>query len=313
MSAVLNVNFIVQLLLSTVRMATPLLLVALAELYSERAGLVNIGLDGIMSIGALIGFLIGYKTGSPFLGVIAGAAAGIVINMIYAFCTITLCAEQSVYGMAINIFAPALASFIYRASFSDTSKVIQGVSMKAVPIPLLSRIPVLGDLFFNHALIVYLAYLLVPITAVFLNKTKAGLNFKAVGEYPKAAETLGVNVIRQKYLASVICGALAGIGGAYLTLCYTSIYSEGIVAGRGFIALSAVIFGRWMPGGVLAACLLFGFCDAMQIRLQLLCPGTPYQLLQMIPYLCTLIVLVVFGIRKGGPKANGKPYFREER
>ncbi len=313
MDAIMNVNFFVQLLLSSVRMATPILLVALAELYSERAGLVNIGLDGIMSIGALIGFLFGYMTGNPFVGILAGAMAGIAVNMIYAFCTVTLCAEQIVYGMAINIFAPALASFIYRAYFSDTSTVVQGVSMKAAAIPLLSKLPIVGDLFFNHSVLVYFAYLLVPLTAVFLNKTKAGLNFRAVGEYPKAAETLGVNVIRQKYLASIICGALAGTGGAYLTLCYTSTYSEGIVAGRGFIALSAVIFGRWTPGGVLLACLLFGFCDAIQIRLQLLSPGTPYQLLQMIPYICTLIALIVFGIRKNGPKANGQPYFREER
>lgn len=313
MDAIMNVNFFVQLLLSSVRMGTPILLVALAELYSERAGLVNIGLDGIMSIGALIGFLFGYMTGNPFVGILAGAMAGIAVNMIYAFCTVTLCAEQIVYGMAINIFAPALASFIYRAYFSDTSTVVQGVSMKAAAIPLLSKLPIVGDLFFNHSVLVYFAYLLVPLTAVFLNKTKAGLNFRAVGEYPKAAETLGVNVIRQKYLASIICGALAGTGGAYLTLCYTSTYSEGIVAGRGFIALSAVIFGRWTPGGVLLACLLFGFCDAIQIRLQLLSPGTPYQLLQMIPYICTLIALIVFGIRKNGPKANGQPYFREER
>lgn len=313
MNAFLNMNFLTELLLSTIRMATPILFVALAETYSERAGLVNIGLDGIMSFGALIGFLIGYRSGSPMVGILAGALSGIAINMIYAFCTIRLCAPQIVYGMAINIFAPALASFIYRLSFSDTSTLIQGVSMKALPIPVLSRIPFLGPLFFNHIPLVYAAYLLVPVTTVFFSRTKAGLNFKAVGEFPKAAETLGINVVLQKYLACVICGALAGIGGAYLTICYTSTYSEGIVAGRGFIALSAVIFGRWMPSGVLLACLLFGFCDALQIRLQLLSPSTPYQLLQMIPYLCTLFVLAFFGIRKSGPKANGQPYYREER
>lgn len=313
MEAFFNMNFLTELLLSTIRMATPILFVALAETYSERAGLVNIGLDGIMSFGALIGFLIGYKTGSPTTGILAGALSGVAINMIYAFCTIRLCAPQIVYGMAINIFAPALASFIYRLSFSDTSTLIQGVSMKAMPIPVLSSIPVLGPLFFNHIPLVYMAYLLVPATAVFFNRTKAGLNFKAVGEFPKAAETLGINVVLQKYIACVICGALAGIGGAYLTICYTSTYSEGIVAGRGFIALSAVIFGRWMPSGVMLACLLFGFCDALQIRLQLLSPSTPYQLLQMIPYLCTLFVLAFFGIRKSGPKANGQPYYREER
>lgn len=233
--------------------------------------------------------------------------------MIYAFCTITLCAEQTVYGMAINIFAPALASFIYRLSFSDTSTLIQGVSMEAFPIPVLSQIPVLGNILFNQSILVYAAYLMVPVTSVFLNKTRAGLNFKAVGEFPKAAETLGIHVVFQKYIACILCGAMAGIGGAYLTICYTSTYSEGIVAGRGFIALSAVIFGRWMPSGVLMACLLFGFCDALQIRLQLISPSTPYQILQMIPYLCTLFVLAFFGIKKSGPKANGQPYYREER
>ncbi|WP_312446073.1 ABC transporter permease [Lacrimispora sp.] len=313
MEAFLNLNFLVELLLSTVRMATPILFVALAETYSERAGLVNIGLDGIMSFGALVGFLIGFRTGSPMAGIAAGALSGIAINMIYAFCTIKLCAPQIVYGMALNILAPALASFIYRLSFSDTSTLIQGVSMKAVPIPVLSKIPIAGPVFFNHIPLIYFAYLLVPATAVFLNRTKAGLNYKAVGEFPKAAETLGINVILQKYIACIICGALAGIGGAYLTICYTSTYSEGIVAGRGFIALSAVIFGRWMPTGVMAACLLFGFCDALQIRLQLISPSTPYQILQMIPYLCTLFVLAFFGIKKSGPKANGQPYYREER
>ena len=313
MSSFFTANFLVELLLSAVRMATPILLVALAETYSERAGMVNIGLDGIMSIGALVGFLVGFRTGSPWAGILAGAAAGILVNMIYAFCTITLCAEQTVYGMAINIFAPALASFIYRLSFSDTSTLIQGVSMEAFPIPVLSQIPVLGNILFNQSILVYAAYLMVPVTSVFLNKTRAGLNFKAVGEFPKAAETLGIHVVFQKYIACILCGAMAGIGGAYLTICYTSTYSEGIVAGRGFIALSAVIFGRWMPSGVLMACLLFGFCDALQIRLQLISPSTPYQILQMIPYLCTLFVLAFFGIKKSGPKANGQPYYREER
>lgn len=313
MASFFTMNFLTELLLSTVRMATPILLVALAETYSERAGMVNIGLDGIMAIGALVGFLVGYETGSPWAGVLAGALSGIATNMIYAFCTITLCAEQTVYGMAINIFAPALASFIYRLSFSDTSTLIQGVSMGIMPIPVLSKIPVIGSIFFQQSPLVYGAYLLVAVTAVFLNRTKAGLNFKAVGEFPKAAETLGINVVLQKYIACIICGALAGIGGAYLTICYTSTYSEGIVAGRGFIALSAVIFGRWMPTGVMFACLLFGFCDTLQIRLQLLSPSTPYQILQMIPYLCTLFVLAFFGIKKSGPKANGQPYYREER
>lgn len=313
MEAIWNVNFIQELMLSMVRMATPILIVALAELYSERAGLVNIGLDGIMAFGSLVGFLTSYITGDPYLGILAGAVGGILINMVYAFCTITLGAEQIVYGMAINIFAPALASFIYKIYFGINSSLINSTLMSSLPIPLLSKIPILGNIMFNHTPIVYLAYLLVPITFVFFNKTKAGLNFKAVGEFPKAAESLGINVIRQKYLACTICGALAGIGGAYLTTCYISTYSDGVVSGRGFIALSAVIFGRWMPGGVLLAALLFGFTDALQLRMQVMSSGTPYQLLAMIPYLCTLFVLAFLGIKKAGPKANGRPYFKEER
>ncbi|KAF5059580.1 Branched-chain amino acid transport system / permease component [anaerobic digester metagenome] len=302
-----------ELILSTVRMATPILLVALAELYSERAGLVNIGLDGIMSFGALTGFMVCFLTGSPLLGIVAGACGGILVNMIYAYCTISLCAEQIVYGMAINIFAPAVASFIYRIYFGVSSTLAQGTLMKTVAIPVLKDIPFLGKLLFDQTPMVYFAYLMVIFTGIFFNKTKKGLNYKAVGEYPKAAETLGINVVRQKYVACIICGALAGIGGAYLTTCYVNTYSDGVVAGRGFIALSAVIFGRWSSGGVLLACLLFGFCDALQLRLQILSTSTPYQLFQMIPYVCTLVALAMFGIKKAGPKANGKPYLREER
>lgn len=313
MDAVFNMIFFQELLLSTVRMATPILIVALAELYSERAGQVNIGLDGIMAFGSLVGFLTCFITGSPYLGILAGAAGGILINMVYAFCTISLGAEQIVYGMAINIFAPALASFIYKIYFGINTTLAQATLMGTVPVPFLSKIPVLGTVLFNHTPIVYLTYLLVPLSYVFFNKTKAGLNYKAVGEFPKAAESLGINVIRQKYLACIICGALAGIGGAYLTTCYISTYSDGVVSGRGFIALSAVIFGRWMPGGVLLAALLFGFTDALQLRLQVMSSNTPYQLLAMLPYLCTLFVLAFLGIKKAGPMANGKPYFREER
>ncbi len=306
-------DFASEMILSTVRMATPILLVALAELYSERAGLVNIGLDGIMTFGALAGFLVCYVTGSPYLGILAGAIGGMLVNMIYAFCTITLRAEQIVYGMAINIFAPAVAAFIYRIYFGVSSTLAQGTLMAPIAVPVLKDIPLIGGVLFNQTPMVYFAYLMVIVTAIFFSRTKAGLNFKAVGEFPRAAETLGINVIQQKYIAAIICGMMAGIGGAYLTTCYVNTYSDGIVAGRGFIALSAVIFGRWSSSGVLLACLLFGFCDALQLNLQVMSTDTPYQLFQMIPYLCTLIALSVFGIRKAGPKSSGKPYYREER
>ena len=306
-------TFLSNLILAGVRMATPLIFLALAELYSQRAGLVHIGLEGLASIGSLVGFLVSLITGSPLLGVAAGAAAGTLVNMIYAYATITLCAEQIVYGMAINIFAPALAAFIYRVYFGAGSELVQVALMETVAIPGLKDIPFLGPLLFDQTPMVYLAYALVIFTAIYFNKTKSGLNFKAVGEHPKAAATLGINVIGVRYAASVICGALAGMGGAYLTTCYTTTYVDGNVAGRGFIALAAVIFGRWSAGGVLLACLFFGFCDALQIRLQVGSFGVPYQFFQMIPYLATVVVLGVIGMRKAGPKASGKPYRREER
>lgn len=306
-------EFISNLLLASVRMATPLIFLALAELYSQRAGLVHIGLEGLASIGSLVGFLVSLITGNPLLGVLAGAAAGILVNMIYAYATITLCAEQIVYGMAINIFAPALASFIYRVYFGAGSELVQVSLMET----LASRMGITANgfvakLFLDQTPMVYLAYLLVVFTVIYFNRTKSGLNYKAVGEYPKAAATLGIDVIGIKYTASVICGALAGIGGAYLTTCYTTTYVDGNIAGRGFIALAAVIFGRWNAGGVLIACLFFGFCDALQIRLQVGSYNIPYQFFQMIPYIATVVVLAAIGVKKAGPKSCGKPYRKEE-
>ena len=300
--------FITNLILASVRMATPLIFLSLAELYSQRAGLVHIGLEGLAAIGSLAGFLVSLITGNPLLGVLAGAAVGILVNMIYAYATVNLCAEQIVYGMAINIFAPALAAFIYRVYFGAGSELVQVGLMTTLS----ALLGVTSDNFVVRLLLdqtpmVYLAYGLVIFTAVYFNKTKSGLNYKAVGEYPKAAATLGINVVGVKYAASVICGALAGIGGAYLTTCYSTTYTDGNVAGRGFIALAAVIFGRWSAGGVLLACLFFGFCDALQIRLQVGSYGIPYQFFQMIPYIATVVVLTVIGMKRRAPRAWASP------
>ena len=273
-------EFVMNIILSSVRMATPLIFLALAELYSQRAGLVHIGLEGLASIGSLVGFLVSLITGSPMLGVLAGAAVGILVNM-------------------INIFAPALAAFIYRVYFGAGSELVQVGLMNTLS----SSLGITSDNFLVRLLLdqtpmVYLAYGLVIFTVIYFNRTKSGLNYKAVGEYPKAAATLGINVIGVKYAACVICGALAGIGGAYLTTCYANTYVDGNVAGRGFIALAAVIFGRWSGAGVLLACLFF---------------GVAYQFFQMIPYIATVVVLAGIGMKKAGPKSSGKPYLKEER
>ncbi len=306
-------SFISNLLLATIRMAVPLIFIATAELYSERAGMVNIGLEGLAAIGSLVGFLMCFITGSAWIGILCGAIAGILVNMIYAFATVTLCANHTVYGMAINIFAPALASFINRVFFGTGGQLNQVKAMDTFSIPVLKDIPFLGKLLFNHTPMVYLAFILVIFTSIYFNRTKSGLNYKSVGEHPKAAATLGIPVIRIKYISCVICGALAGIGGAYLTTCYSNTFVEGSTAGRGFIGLAAVIFGRWDAVGVMLACLFFGFCDALQIRLQVMSIGIPYQFFQMIPYVATVIVLSILGGKKSGPAAKGQPYRSEER
>ena len=293
--------------------AVPILLAALGEVFSERAGLVNIGLEGIMAVGAFVAFAVGKVTGNLWLGLLAGMAAGVAVNMIYAFCAITLCSDQTVTSMAVNILAPAIALFGYNLFVGSNPDNATGAQMASIAIPVLSDIPVIGNGLFDQTLLAYLAFLLVPCVSFFFKRFRAGLSFRSVGENPQAAETLGINVIRVKYLACVVCGALTAAGGAFLTICYTPIYTDGIVAGRGFIALATVIFGRWSAVGVMLASLLFGFFDGLNVALQASFQSAPVMFFKMIPYVFTIIALMFFGSKHGGPKACGKPYFRESR
>lgn len=293
--------------------AVPILLASLGEVFSERAGLVNIGLEGIMAVGAFTAFAVGKVTGNLWIGLLAGMAAGVVVNMIYAFCTVTLCSDQVVTSMAINILAPAVALFGYNLFVGSNPDNATGAQMPSIAIPGLSDIPVIGNGLFNQSLLAYLAFLLVPVVWFFFKRFRAGLSFRSVGENPQAAETLGINVVRVKYVACIVCGALAAAGGAFLTICYTPIYTDGIVAGRGFIALATVIFGRWSAVGVMLASLLFGFFDGLNVALQASFQSAPVMFFKMIPYIFTIVALMFFGSKHGGPKANGKPYFRESR
>lgn len=293
--------------------AVPILLASLGEVFSERAGLVNIGLEGIMAVGAFTAFAVGKVTGNLWVGLLAGMAAGVVVNMIYAFCTVTLCSDQVVTSMAINILAPAVALFGYNLFVGSNPDNATGAQMPSIAISGLSDIPIIGNGLFNQSLLAYLAFLLVPVVWFFFKRFRAGLSFRSVGENPQAAETLGINVVRVKYVACIVCGALAAAGGAFLTICYTPIYTDGIVAGRGFIALATVIFGRWSAVGVMLASLLFGFFDGLNVALQASFQSAPVMFFKMIPYIFTIVALMFFGSKHGGPKANGKPYFRESR
>ena len=290
--------------------AVPILLASLGEVFSERAGLVNIGLEGIMAVGAFTACKV---TGNLWIGLLAGMAAGVIVNMIYAFCTVTLCSDQVVTSMAINILAPAIALFGYNLFVGSNPDNATGAQMPSIAIPGLSDIPIIGNGLFNQSLLAYLAFLLVPVVWFFFKRFRAGLSFRSVGENPQAAETLGINVVRVKYVACIVCGALAAAGGAFLTICYTPIYTDGIVAGRGFIALATVIFGRWSAVCVMLASLLFGFFDGLNVALQASFQSAPVMFFKMIPYIFTIVALMFFGSKHGGPKANGKPYFRESR
>ena len=293
--------------------AVPILLAALGEVFSERAGMVNIGLEGIMAVGAFVAFAVGKVTGNLWLGLLVGMAAGVLINMIYAFCTVTLCSDQVVTSMAVNILAPAIALFGYNLFVGSNPENATGAQMPNIAIPGLCDLPVIGNGMFNQSLLAYIAFLLVPVVAFFFKRCRAGLSVRSVGEKPQAAETLGINVIRTKYVACILCGALAAAGGAFLTICYTPIYTNGIVAGRGFIALATVIFGRWSAVGVMLASLLFGFFDGVNVALQAQFQSAPVMFFKMIPYIFTIVALVFFGSKHAGPKANGQPYNRESR
>lgn len=310
LSNLFTLSFLTELLSSSLRMTTPILYTSLGEVFSQRAGITNIGLEGLMVMGAVSSFIGVSLTGSLLLGVLIAIACGIAINALFAYCVIYRQSDQIVMGMALNILAAGFASFLYRAVFgiSQTPEKVEGFT--SIHIPLLSDIPVIGEVLFSQNVLLYLAILLVPVCSFVLFRTPFGLRLRSVGEYPKAADSMGVKVYRMRFLGCVIGGALGALGGAYLSVAYMNMYVDNLVSGRGYIALAAVIFGKWNPKGVLLATLLFGFTDALQMRLQAMSLGIPYQFMAMLPYVVTLIALVCFVGKSVGPAANTVNYVR---
>jgi len=295
------------LLQATVRMAAPLTFTAVGETYGERAGVINIGLEGLMLIGAVAAYAVAFASGSIWLGVLAAGLAAMVFGMLFGVVTITLGANQIVAGAALNLVGLGLSSFIYRAFFGTvTGRAIQ--PLESVKIPLLSQIPVLGPVLFEQNMLVYLALLLAPAAALVLNRTMLGLAIRSVGEHPKATATAGLSVIGLRYGAVAFGALLAGVGGAYLSVAYANQFVENMVAGRGFIALAIVVFGRWSPMGALWASLLFGFTFALQLRLQAANVQIAYQFLQILPYVATIVAMILLRGQSAQPKALGAPY-----
>lgn len=285
--------FSFELIPSTIRLATPLLLAAIGGLFSERSGVVNIALEGIMLAGAFTAAAMTHFAGDPWIGLISAIAAGMFVAGIHAVACIRFKADQVVSGMAINILllgVPALLSGAFFQSTGATPQIPKANLMQTVPI--------------------VLAFGAVPVTWYILNRTRFGLRLRAVGENPEAADTAGVSVARIRYTAVLLSGALAAIGGAYLSIGQSSLFTRNMTAGRGFIALAALIFGKWRPVQTMLACVLFGFAEAVSIQMQGVTP-IPVQFIQIIPYVLTMVVLVGFIGVSRAPRALGQPYRKE--
>jgi len=303
-------TLIISLLASTIRLATPLLLAALGGLYSERAGVINIALEGIMLAGAFTAATITYFSHSPWIGLSAAIISGALVALIHGVACIRFRADQVVSGTAINILFLGIPALLCGALFDTTSGTPQLPRSETLPdwnIPVLQSIPGLNQILSGHKPVVYFALILVVATYFVLYRTRFGLRLRAVGEHPEAADTAGVSVVRMRYWGVLISGMLAGLAGAYLSIGQNSVFTRNMTGGRGFIALAALIFGKWHPVGALAACLLFGFADAVQIRMQGVV-DIPNQFVQLIPYVLTMVVLAGFMGRANPPKALGAPY-----
>lgn len=295
-------SFLTLLLVSAVALAAPLLFTALGELISETAGVINIQLEGMMLCGAFFGVLGTYWTGSVVGGFAFAAAGGAALAAIHGLLCFVFRANQVVSGVVLNIFALGVTSFLLSSVLAErVSKSI--ASLDDIAIPGLSELPVVGPAFFDQDVMVYLAMLLVPAVWWLLRRTSAGLALAAAGERPRAAESLGVSVARTRWAAVMAAGVLAGIGGGQLALAGIGFFTQNMTAGRGFIALAAVIFGRWKPVPVAGAVLLFAVADAFQVRAGALGIDVPYQFLVMLPYLVTLLALAGL-LRRMRPPAS---------
>jgi ABC-type uncharacterized transport system permease subunit len=305
-----NVDFVTLLLTAGIALSAPLLFAAIGELISETAGVINIQLEGMMLVGAFCGVFAGAATGSVVAGFAGAAVGGVALAALHGVICFTFRANQVVSGVLLNVLALGLTTFGLVTLLDDNAGA--GVNtLEPIEIPLLSSIPVVGRALFRQNVMVYVALLLVPVVWYVLRKTAIGLMLRAAGERPLAAESLGVRVNVTRWAALTACGALAGIGGAQLVLAGLGAFTQNVTAGRGFIALAAVVFGRWRPGATLAAVLLFAIADAFQVRAQALDIDVPYQFLVMLPYLMTIVGLVVMTGRARAPLSLGVNFVRD--
>lgn len=290
---------------STIRQATPLVLGALCGLLGERSAVINIGIEGQMLLGAFVGFLVNVWTGNLFVAVSAALLTGAVMGLLLAYMSVTLKMDQIIGGTVINILALGLTGYFYQVGLTTEGK------LQPIALGPLADIPVVGPALFNNPPITYATFVLVMVVHYVLFYTKWGLRTRAVGEHPRAADTLGVNVFKVRYVNVILGGAIAGLAGAFLTLEAVGSFERAMTNGRGFVALAVMIFGKFTPLGAWGAALLFGFANAMQTQLQFADIQVAHQFIGMLPYVLTIIVLSGFVGRTRVPAADGVPYDKE--
>ncbi|RME48996.1 MAG: ABC transporter permease [Chloroflexi bacterium] len=309
MGGLLSAQVLIGILTSGMRLATPYLYAAIGETFGQRSGVLNLGVEGIMLMGAYAGFYTVFTTGSLLLGLLAAMLVGGLLGLFMAFISVTLQAEQGISGIGVYLFGLGMSDLLFQKTLG-TVETVSG--FPSIHIPVLSDIPVIGQILFSHNLLVYGAFALVPIAWFVLNKTTLGLNIRAVGENPEAADSLGVSVSRVRYFTVTLGGVLSGVAGASLSIALLNVFQQNLTNGIGFIAVALVYFGGWRPMGVLAGSLLFSMVNALQVWVQTLGIPVPSEIAVMMPYVLTILVLVIAVQRVRPPTALTKPFERGE-
>lgn len=299
------------MLSSAVLLAVPITLGAFSGILAERSGIINISIEGMMLMASMAAAIVGSVTKSPLLGLLGGILSSILLALILGVLSIKYKVNQTISGTVINIFSAGMTAFISQKFLQHIQGLNNPKMFTRVPLPVLADIPLVGPILFNQNIFVYLMFIILIVLQLALFQTRWGLRLRSVGEHPKAADTLGINVIRTRYMGVVLSGLVAGIAGAFFTLGSVGRFDEGMTAGKGFIGLAAMIFGNWMPLGSLGAGLLFGFADAIGSKLSLLGSVIPPQFMAMAPYLITMIVLAGFIGKGQAPAAEGEAYEKE--
>jgi simple sugar transport system permease protein len=305
----ISTTVLVGILASGIRLATPYLYAAIGETFGQRSGVLNLGVEGQMLLGAFASFYIVFKTGNLGLGILAAMVVGALMGLAMAFVTVHLRAEQGISGIGFYLFGLGMSDLLFQRLLG-TVETVSGFTK--IYIPFLSDIPIIGDIFFQQNLLVYFAFALVPIAWFVLNKTTLGLKIRAVGEHPEAADSVGVSVARVRYFTITLGGTLSGVAGASLSIALLNVFQQNMTSGLGFIAVALVYFGGWRPWGVLGGALLFSMVNSLQLWVQVLGIPIPSDIAVMMPYVLTILALIVAVSRVRAPSALTKPFGRDE-